>query len=59
MQGESAATSKYGNADVAQPTDYDLAEASIDEFTNLVTATAVEHGIVATLTDVNSSLVNN
>jgi hypothetical protein len=45
MQGESAATSYYANAAVAQPED-DLAEAAIDAFANLATATAVDRGIV-------------
>jgi hypothetical protein len=39
---------------VAQPVDEDLAEAAIDAFANLATATAVEFGSVATLTEVNS-----
>jgi hypothetical protein len=44
MQGESAATSGYANAAVAQPADDDLVEGSIDSFANLATATAVDHG---------------
>jgi hypothetical protein len=56
MQGESAATSGYANAAVAQP-DEDLAEASIDAFANLASATAVDRAIVATLTEANSRLV--
>jgi hypothetical protein len=56
MQGESAATSCYSNAAVAQPADDDLAEAAIDASANLATATAVYRCIVATLTDVNSRL---
>jgi hypothetical protein len=55
IQGESAATSGYGNADVAQPED-DLAEAAIDMFVNLATSTLVDRGIVATLIDANSRL---
>jgi hypothetical protein len=56
MQGESAATSGYANADVAQP-DEDLAEAAIDAFANLASATAVDRSIVATLTEANNRLV--
>jgi hypothetical protein len=41
MQGESAATSGYSNDDVSQP-DEDLAEAAIDAFANLASATAVD-----------------
>jgi hypothetical protein len=55
MQVESAATSGYANAAVAQPED-DLAEASIYEFANLTTATAADRGIVATFTDTNYCL---
>jgi O-acetyl-ADP-ribose deacetylase (regulator of RNase III) len=55
MQGESAATSGYANAAVAQP-DEDLAEAAIDAFANLASATAVDRAIVATLTEANSRL---
>jgi hypothetical protein len=55
MQGESAATSGYANAAVAQP-DEDLAEAAIDDFANLASATAVDRAIVATLTEANSRL---
>jgi hypothetical protein len=56
MQGESAATSGYDNADVAQPADDDLAEADIDAFANLETSTEVDCDIFATLSDVNSCL---
>jgi hypothetical protein len=56
IQGVSAATSGYDNADVEQPADDDLTEASIDEFTNLATATSVDRGIISTLTDANSRL---
>jgi hypothetical protein len=55
MQGESAATSGYANAAVAQP-DEDLVEAAIDAFTNLASATAVDRAIVATLTEANYRL---
>jgi hypothetical protein len=43
------------NAVVAQPEDK-LAEAALDAFANLATATVVDHGIVETLTDANSHL---
>jgi hypothetical protein len=56
MQGESAATSGYADAAVAQPDD-DLAEAAIDVFANLASATAVERSIVTTLTEANARLV--
>jgi phage shock protein A len=56
MQGESAATSGYANSAVAQP-DEDLAEAAIDDFSNLASATAVDRSIVATLTEANARLV--
>jgi hypothetical protein len=55
MQGKSDATSGYANADVAQPED-GLAEAAIDAFANLATATALDRDIVATLTDANYCL---
>jgi hypothetical protein len=56
MQGESAATSGYANAAVAHP-DEDLAEAAIDAFANLASATAVDSSIVATLNEANARLV--
>jgi hypothetical protein len=56
MQGESAATSGYANAAVAQP-DADLDEAAIDAFANLASATVVDRSIVATLTEANARLV--
>jgi hypothetical protein len=46
IQGESADTSGCANVAVAQPED-DLAEAAIDAFTKLSTATAVECDSVA------------
>jgi hypothetical protein len=55
MQGESAATSGYAHAAVAQP-DEDLDEAAIDAFANLASATAVDRAIVATLTEASSRL---
>jgi hypothetical protein len=54
MQGETADAAGYANAAVAQPFDEDLAEAAIDAFANLATATAVDRGIVATLTEAKS-----
>jgi hypothetical protein len=56
MQGGTAAASGYANAALAQPVDEDLAGAAIDEFANLATATAVDRGIVATVTESNSLL---
>jgi hypothetical protein len=56
MQGETAAASRYANAAVAQPADDDLSGADINAFANLATATAVDHGIVATLTESTSLL---
>jgi hypothetical protein len=55
MQGESAATSGYANAAVAQ-SDEDLDEAAIDAFANMASATAADRAIVATLTEANSRL---
>jgi hypothetical protein len=55
MQGETAATSGYANATVAQPDEY-LAEAAIGAFANLASATAVDRAIVATLTEANARL---
>jgi hypothetical protein len=56
MQEETDASSRYANAAVAQPADEDIAGAAIDALFNLATATAVDHGIVATLTEANSHL---
>jgi hypothetical protein len=56
MQGETADASGYANAAAAQPDDEDLSGASIDAFFNLATATAVDHGIVSTLTEDNFRL---
>jgi hypothetical protein len=56
MQGESTATSGYANAAGAQP-DEDLAEAAIDAFANLASATAVDRSIMAALTEANARLV--
>jgi hypothetical protein len=56
MQGETADASRYANAAVVQPADVDLEGAAIDAFANLATATAVDRGIIATLTEANSRL---
>jgi hypothetical protein len=56
IQRETAVASGYANTSVAQPADEDLSGAAIDEFTSLATATAVDRGIVATLTEANSRL---
>jgi hypothetical protein len=58
MQGESAATAgyHYANAAVGQTEDQ-LAEATIGALANLATATAVDRGVVATLTEANARLV--
>jgi hypothetical protein len=56
MQGGTAAASGYANAALGQPADDYLAGAEIDAFANIATANAVESGIVATLTEVNSRL---
>jgi hypothetical protein len=57
MQGESAAKAGYhsANAAVAQNEDQ-MAEATIGALSNLATATAVDRGVVATLTQANSHL---
>jgi hypothetical protein len=56
VQGGTAAASGYDNAAVAQPADEDISGAAIDAFDNLVTATAVDRSIVATLTEANLNL---
>jgi hypothetical protein len=53
MQGGAAASYGYDNAAVAQPADEYLYGAAISAFVNIVTATAVVRGIVATLTESN------
>jgi hypothetical protein len=58
MQGESAAPSVYHSANAAVgQTEDQMAEATIGALSNLPTATAVEHGVVATLTEANTCLV--
>jgi hypothetical protein len=58
MQGESAATAGYhsDNAAVGKTEDQ-MAEATIGALANLVTATAADCGVVATLTEANAPLV--
>jgi hypothetical protein len=55
MQGETVGAHGYANADLAQSED-DLTEQAMDSFANLSTATAVERGVVAQLTEANSRL---
>jgi hypothetical protein len=58
MQGESAATSGYHSANAAvRQTEDQLSEATIGALANLATATAVDRGVVATLTEANARLV--
>jgi hypothetical protein len=59
MQGESASTSGYhaANATVGQTEDQ-MAEAKIVALANHATATATDHGVVATLTEANARLAN-
>jgi hypothetical protein len=54
-RGEAAA-SGYANTAVAQPADEDIAGEAIDAFANLATATAVDRGMVVTLTEANPRL---
>jgi hypothetical protein len=59
MQGESAATAVYHSANAAvTQNEYQMAEATIGALTNLATATAtaVDRGVVAALTQANSRL---
>jgi hypothetical protein len=57
MQGEYAATSGYhaANAAVGQ-TEEQMDEATIGSLANLVTATAADRGVVATLAEANARL---
>jgi maltoporin len=55
IQGETLRAQGYASAAVAQAED-DLAEQALGAFTNLATATAVDHGMVAQLTEANSRL---
>jgi hypothetical protein len=57
IQGESAATSGYHSANAAVfQNEEQMAEATIGAFANLATATAADRGVVAALTQANSSL---
>jgi hypothetical protein len=55
MKGENVGAQGYANADVAQPEDV-LAEQALGVFANLATATAVDRGVVAQLSEANSRL---
>jgi hypothetical protein len=55
MQGENVGAQGYANEAVAQSED-DLAEQALGAFANLATATSVDQGVVAQLTDANSRL---
>jgi hypothetical protein len=58
MQGESAATAGYHSANAAVgQTEDQMAEATIVALANVATATAVDRGVVATLTEANARLV--
>jgi hypothetical protein len=58
MQGESAATAGHHSANTAVgQTEDQIAEATIGTLANLVTATAADRGVVATLTEDNTRLV--
>jgi hypothetical protein len=58
MQGESAVTAGYHSANAAVgQTEDQLAEATIGALANLVTATAADRGVVATLSEANACLV--
>jgi hypothetical protein len=57
MQGESAATAGYHSANAAMTqNEYHMDEATIGALANLATATAVDRGVVAALTQANSRL---
>jgi hypothetical protein len=57
IQGESAATTGYHSANAAVTHNEDqMAEATIGSLANLATATAADKGVVAALTQANSSL---
>jgi hypothetical protein len=58
MQGESAATSGYHSANAAVgQTEDQMAESTIGALANLATATTVDRGVVATLTEANARIV--
>jgi hypothetical protein len=57
MQGESAATAGYHSANAAVgQTEDQMDEATIGALANLATATAVDRGLVATMTEANARL---
>jgi hypothetical protein len=56
MQGETVGSHLFAYAAVAQTREDDLAEQSLGAFDNLETATAVDRGVVAQLTESNSHL---
>jgi hypothetical protein len=58
MKGESSATAGYHSANSAVgQTEDQMAEATIGELANIATETAVDRGVVATLTQANTRLV--
>jgi hypothetical protein len=58
MQGESAATVGYNSANAAVgQTEDDMVDATIGALANLAMETAVDHDVVATLTDAKVRLV--
>jgi hypothetical protein len=60
MQGEYAATAGCHSAKATMTQNEDhMAEATIGVLANLATATAVDRGVVAALTQANSRLANN
>jgi hypothetical protein len=57
MQGESAATAGYHSEnDAVSHNEYQMAESTIGEISNLATATAADRGMVAALTQANARL---
>jgi hypothetical protein len=59
MQGESAATPGYHSANAAVvKTEDQIAEATVGVLSNLATATTLDRGVVATLTEANACLAN-
>jgi hypothetical protein len=56
MQGETVRAHGFFNAAVTQIREDDLAEQTLGAFANLATATAVDRGVVAQLTESNSRL---
>jgi hypothetical protein len=56
MQGVTMGAQGFANKAVTQTSEYDLAEQALGAFANLETVTAVDRGVVAQLTESNSSL---